>query len=61
MAAEEHLQVTGQPGSRRLTAPAGKVEFTEHEDCGWIILTPVRTWQEWRDLAWQVLETGDPG
>lgn len=57
---DEPLRVTGLPGSRRLVAADGRVEFTEHEGCGWIILTPVRTWQEWRDLAWRILETGDP-
>lgn len=54
------LRVTGLPGSRRLVAPDGTVEFTEHDECGWIILGPVRTWEQWRQLAGVILAAVPP-
>jgi len=57
----EPLRETGLPGSRRMVAPDGTVEFTEHGGCGWIILRPSRTWDEWRQFARVILATVDPG
>jgi hypothetical protein len=57
----EKLALSEGDGPRRMLGPDGLPQLTEHPGCGWIILRPVRTWQEWRDLAWLILESGDPG
>jgi hypothetical protein len=57
---DSSLRVTGLLGSRRLIAPDGTVEFTEHGECGWIILGPVRTWEQWRKLANAILASVPP-
>lgn len=59
MAAEKLTRDEG-PGGTRLSAPDGSPEFSEHLGCGWIILRAARSWEEWRELAWMILETGNP-
>jgi hypothetical protein len=62
MISSEKLTAVGEPGTRRLADPEGRPQFTEDSRCKkWIILSPIATWQEWRALAWMILESGDPG
>ena len=54
------LTVAGDPGHRVALSAQGS-EMTEHAGCGWIILRPVRAWEEWRQFARMILATVDPG
>lgn len=60
MSTGEKLTLWDASEPRRLLAPDGRPMFTECES-GWIILQPMGTWPQWRELAWLILESGDPG
>jgi hypothetical protein len=62
------LLVTGEKGHRVALSETGS-QMTEACGCGqpgctalgWVMLNPVRTWAEWREMARLILDTPVPG